>query len=388
LERESSAVPPFDIQTVVKEALSRVARPIDDAESAPAAFYTDPSVFDLERAALFNRGWLFVGRADQVSALGSYRAVDTPAGPVLLTRDRDGELRAFANLCRHRGSILAEGEGPCRRLVCPYHGWSYHLDGRLSGAPDMGDVTGFESKEHGLAPFRLEAWGGFLFVNADPAAAPLAEMLGDLPDRMATHRPDALRHVWSITLDCACNWKLILENAIETYHTGLVHRDTVGAQTSRDIETRGDWLAIQVLSDRSIATLPDAPPAFPPIEGLDADARRGTYFTLLPPTCQLVFAQDCAWWLNTIPLAADRTLLEIGGCFPKDCLDLADFNDRAAPYIERWEAVGREDVGILERQQRALSSPLHKPGRLSRRDAQVRAFDEWVLRALSAHATA
>lgn len=372
------------LSTLLDRALEHVARPMTRAESPPAEFYLDPSVFALERHALFNNGWLFVGRVDQVSEPGGYRAVETAAGPVLLARDRNGVLRAFANMCRHRASLLAEGTGICRRLVCPYHGWSYHLDGRLAGAPDMADADAFDPTEHGLLPFRLEDWGGFLFVNADSTARPLTRMLGDCPSRMASHRPDALRHVWSITLDCACNWKLILENAMETYHTGFIHRDTVGAQTSRDIDTEGDWLCIQVLDDRSIATMSNTTPALPPIDGLDEDARRGTYFTILPPTCQLVFAQDCAWWLNTVPIAPGRTLLEIGGCFPQAALDDPNLERHLAPYIERWEAVGREDVGILEKQQRALASPLHRPGRLSPREATVRAFDEWVLRELRA----
>lgn len=364
------------------QAIECIARPISRAQSAPAAFYSDPAVFALERDALFHRGWLFAGRADQVQKPGAYRAVDTAAGPVLLIRDRAGTLRAFANMCRHRASLLAEGSGACRRIVCPYHGWSYHLDGRLAGAPDMADADAFSAADNGLIPFHLEDWGGFLFVNATTSPPSLTEMLGDCPSRMASHRPESLRHVWSITLDCACNWKLILENAMETYHTGLVHRDSVGAQVSRDIETQGDWLCFQVLDDRSIATLADTAPALPPIEGLDDEAKRGTYFTILPPTCQLVFAQDCAWWLNTVPLAADRTLLEIGGCVPRESLDAPGQASLVAPYLERWETVGREDIGILEKQQRALSSPLHRPGRLSPRESQVRAFDEWVLRRL------
>ncbi len=371
-----------DVSRLAADALPRVAVPINQASALPGDFYTSPELFRAERASMFDSGWLFVGRTDQVAERSSYRAVNTAAGPILLVRDADGTLRAFANICRHRGSILLDGSGKCRRIVCPYHGWSYHPDGRLSGAPDMEDVVGFNAADHGLVPVRMEEWAGFLFINPDTTAPPLLVSLGDLPDRMASHRPEELRHTWTVEMDCACNWKLILENAVETYHTGLVHRKTVGAQTSRDVDASGDWLAIQVLSERSIATLPDQLPPLPPIDGLDADAQQGTYFTLLFPACQLVFAQDCLWWLNVIPVASDRSILEIGGCFPKSTVERPDFQEKALPYYARWEAVGQEDVGILERQQVALSTRFYKPGRLSHRDAQIRKFNEWVLRRL------
>ncbi len=123
----------------------------------------------------------------------------------------------------------------------------------------------------------------------------------------------------------------------------------------------------------------DDAPTFEPIAGLDDDAQQGTYFTVIHPTCQLVMAQDCMWWLNVTPLAHDRSLLEVGGCFPAHVLDDPDFEAKAAPYYERWEAVAREDVDILERQQRALGSVLYRPGPLSWRDDEVQAIGIWVL---------
>lgn len=372
-----------ELESLINSAKAATGAPLEQALSLPSAFYTDPAIFDAERVALFEAGWLFICREDQVATTGNYFAADTALGPVLITHGEDGTIRAFANVCRHRGSLLLEGRGKCRRIVCPYHAWSYRLDGTLAGAPEMETAPGFEASENGLIPIRMENWAGFLFVTRDDAAPPLVEWLGDMPARLASHKLDEMRHVWSITLDCACNWKLLLENAIEAYHTGLVHRDTVGAQASRGIETEGNWVCLQVLSDRSIATLPDQAPGFAPIEGLDEDAAAGTYFTVALPTCQFAVAQDCLWWLNVTPLAADRSRLEIGGCFPDAATKRPDFEALAHPYLERWEAVGREDVGILEKQQRALASPFHRPGRLGPREEQVRQFDLWVLNTLS-----
>ena len=206
--------------------------------------------------------------------------------------------------------------------------------------------------------------------------------------RFRADKLDDMRCTWSITLEPNCNWKLILENAMETYHTGTVHRETVGAQTSRTLPTEGQWKCIQVLSGRSIATLGTEIPPFAPIDGLDEDAKQGTFFTVIHPSVQFAVAQDTLWWLNVRPVAHNRSVLEIGGCFPKAALEDPEFEAKAAPYYKRWEAVGREDVGILEKQQLALASVLYKPGPLSWRDDAVQSIGVWVLDQMPADALA
>lgn len=361
------------------QSLSEASAPLARAKSMPAGFYTSPEIFAAEREHIHLKHWFFAGREDQLPKAGDYRAIETIGGPVLLIRGQDGELRAFANFCRHRGSILLEGSGSCQRIVCPYHAWSYFTDGRLYGCPDMEDAEGFDRVENGLVPVRMEAWEGFVFLTFKHDSRSLLDHLGDLPERMASHKLGQMRCTWTISLDVECNWKLLLENAMETYHTGTVHRDSVGAQTSRTLPTRGEWLCIQVISGRSIATLPGAQPSFDPIPGLDADARQGTYFTIIQPTCQFAVAQDCMWWLNVRPVTEGKSVLEVGGCFPENCIQTASFPKKAQPYYERWEMVAREDVGILEKQQQALGSVLYKPGPLSGRDDQVQQIGLWVL---------
>ena len=357
--------------------------PLKVAKSMPAEIYTSPEIFAAERAKIFLRDWFFLCRTDQLAARGDYRAFDTPGGPIVLIRGQDDVLRCFANFCRHRGSILLEGQGNTGgRVVCPYHAWSYFSDGRLYGCPDMQDAEGFDRTENGLVPLALDSWNGFVFASFDRAAPPLLDHLGDLPQRMASHRLDLMRCTWEFEIDVACNWKLLLENAMETYHTGIVHRNTVGAQTQRPIPTRGDWLCMQVLSTTSIATMDRSVEPLPMIEGLDEDARQGTYFTVIHPTCQFAVAQDSMWWLNVTPVAADRSRLHIGGCFPQSTTALPGFAVRARPYEDRWEKVAREDVGVLEGQQRALASALFRPGPLSGRDDMVQAVGRWSVERL------
>lgn len=363
--------------------IGAAAAPLNRARSMPAGFYTDPEIFHRERERIFLKQWFFLCREDQLPNVGDYRSFDTPGGPIVLVRSRDARLNCFANYCRHRGSILLEGRGNTgARIICPYHGWSYFTDGRLYGCPDMKDAVGFDRIENGLVPLRLDSYAGFLFANFAAEGPSLLDHLGNLPQRFASHRLDRMRWAWDIVLEPRCNWKLILENAMETYHTGIVHKGTVGAQQSRTLPVAGDWLCIQVISGRSIATLPGAEPPFPPIPGLDDDARQGTYFTVILPTCQFAVAQDSMWWLNVTPLGPDRSRLEIGGCFPQDVFADPRFAAKAQAYYDRWEMVGREDVGILERQQRALQSVLYRPGPLSWRDDMVQALGLWVLERL------
>ncbi len=363
--------------------LTAATAPISRAKSMPAGFYTDPAIFALERERLFLREWFFLCRDEMLPAPGDYRAFDTPGGPVVALRGADGVLRCFANYCRHRGSILLEGSGNTGgRVTCPYHAWSYLSDGTLYGCPDMKDAEGFDRRENGMVALDCQSWAGFVFARFTHDGPSLRDHLGNLPDRMASHRPEEMRCTWSITLEPQCNWKLILENAMETYHTGVVHKATVGAQQSRTLATRGNWICIQVISGRSVATLSDTIPPFDPVEGLDADARMGTYFTVALPTMQFAVAQDCLWWLNVTPVSVAHSRLEIGGCFPADRLLRPDFETRAAPYYDRWERVGREDVGILEKQQKALASALYRPGPLSGRDDMVQALGVWVMERL------
>jgi choline monooxygenase len=358
----------------------RSSAPISaDARSLPAAAYASPAFFDAEMAHVHRRSWFFAGRADELRSPGDYRAIDTVAGPVLLVRDLAGELRAFANCCRHRGSRLLEGSGNRRAIVCPYHGWGYRLDGSLAGAPDMDRAPGFRPEEQGLAPLHLAQWQGFIFLTLDAGAPALAEVLGNMPEVFASHRLDEMVCTWHAELDACCNWKLLVENSMESYHTDYIHASTVGAQKSIDIETAGDWACLQVLDDRSIAVLGDVAPPFQPIEGLSAEAERGTYFSLILPTTQFAVAQDSMWWLQIRPLAADRSILSLGGCFPRSIVARADFETKAQPYYDRWLRVAEEDVGMLEIQQVGLGSALYRPGRLSWREALVERIDRWIM---------
>ena len=356
-----------------------VRRPLLEAETLPAWCYTSEVFFRAEKERIFKRYWSFVGRADELSSPGDFLCVDIASGPAVVLRGTDDRLRAFANSCRHRGARLLDGQGRCPAIVCPYHAWTYALDGCLVGAPDMAEAVAFDRSEHGLQALRLETWGGFIFITADPETAPLADHLGDLPAQFAAHDPERLRCTRRVSFDIAANWKLVAENALEAYHTGSVHRASLGRQEAEPIATRGGWTGLRVLDEASVATLPGEPAPFPAIPGLAGDALRGTAFTLVYPATQFAFAQDCVWWLDIRPLGPARTRLVLGSCFPEATVAQTGFARQAEAYYRRWDLATPEDNGICEAQQHGLASDLRRPGRFAAAEFAVHAFDNWVI---------
>ena len=353
-------------------------RPLLEASTLPPACYTSPEFYRREIERLFRRHWQFAGREEQLAGPGDYRCHDGPAGPVLLVRGEDGRVRAFANSCRHRGARLLSGAGNCRRIVCPYHSWAYRVDGRLAAAPGMHDASGFDRDDYPLLELPVDSWAGFLFFHSQPDPPPLREHLGDFVERFASHRSEAMRFVGEIEFDIRSNWKLLAENALEAYHTGAVHRDTLGQQAARAFDTRGNWTGLLVEDEQSVATLKGEDKPFPHIESLEPAAREGAFFTLVYPSTQFVFAQDCAWWLAFEPRAVDRTRLVIGACFPRATTELPEFERRVEAYFHRWRTATAEDNAICEQQQLGQRAE-RPPGRFAPGEFAVHAFSNWVV---------
>ncbi len=360
------------------ERYHAVRKPLLEADTLPPACYTSSDFFEREIEQVFLRNWQFVGREEQLAEAGSYFCHEGLGGSVIIMRTADSQIKAYANSCRHRGSRLLSGSGSCKRIVCPYHSWTYQLDGKLSGVPGMQETQDFDPAEYPLLELHLATWDGFIFIHYSSPLLSLSSYLGDMRDKFASHRCADMRHVGSIEFDINANWKLLAENALEAYHTGTVHRATLGQQASSAFTTTGNWTGLLVEDERSVATMPGKTEPFPHIDGLDDDAIRGAYFTMLFPSTQLVFAQDCMWWLAFSPLAVDRTHLILGACFPQSTIDLPGFQDRVKPYFERWRLATAEDNAICEAQQdgQKFARPA---GRFAASEFAVHALSNWVL---------
>jgi phenylpropionate dioxygenase-like ring-hydroxylating dioxygenase large terminal subunit len=362
-----------------------VRRPLLDAETLPAWCYTSPAFYRREVERIFMKVWNFLGTVDQIPQPGDYFTVNFVGVPVIILRDTAGKIRAFANSCRHRGSELLSGSGNCKLISCPYHSWTYELTGALRGAPEMAQTHDFDKAKYGLIPIKLDTWGGFIFINFDDNCAPLRDYLGDLPEKLAPYRLEDMTCTRRRSFDMACNWKLFVENAKESYHIGTVHRATIDKYASAKSagywveEPHGEYVITFAQHEGSMALLKGAQ-GFPKIESLEGRREGGgTYAPLLYPSTYLGCTIDCIWYLELHPLGPDRTRMIHGALFPKSRLARPDFEEVAQNYYQRWDVTLEEDIVASERQQKGIDSPFCPSGRFSHREPLVHEIDKWVL---------
>ena len=358
----------------------RVRRPVMEAHHLPPWCYTSEAFYQREVDTIFLKEWNLLGREDRLTFPGDYFTANIAGVPLFVIRNTDGELRAFANTCTHRGSRLLQDEGRCRSVVqCPYHAWAFDFDGALVATPGMERAKGFEPGRYGLRAIKLETWDGFVFINFDPESRPLLEYLGALPDSLGSYDFADMVTVRRKEYDLACNWKLFIENAMEEYHTPTVHKASVGKQSSEIEEGDGEWDAAFLKSDKTIAILPGETAVFPHIESLDERARSGTNFVHVKPATMLGCTQDCMWWLEQHPMGPARTKLTVGSCFPRSTVERPDFEQEVEKYYYRWDKSIPEDNWISEVQQQGLSSPLSRTSRISHHEVLVHKIANWVL---------
>ena len=206
--------------------LRRIAAlPLEESYALPPQVFSDEGFATLEDERIFRRAWQCVGRADEIPTAGDYLTDDLAGDPIVVIRDIEGQIRAFPNICRHRAARLLEGTGNARRIVCPYHAWTYDLDGRLVSALYMG--KGFKPENVCLPPLRTEVWEGFVYVNPDPEASPLGPQLSRLSNRFHNHRLADYQTVLRVEETWPANWKILFENFSEPYHSFITHRTTV-----------------------------------------------------------------------------------------------------------------------------------------------------------------
>ena len=308
-----------------------------EAATLPSWCYTSEEFFQREVERIFTRTWNFVGREDEVPNPGDYFTLAMFGESVIVVRDDSGHVRAFVNTCRHRGTRLLDGKGHCRNIICPYHAWTYALNGTLIGMSGMEKTLAFEKSENGLLPVRLESWAGFMFVNFSQTTQSLLVHLGDLPHKFASYNFANMICVRRKEYDLRCNWKLYLENAMEDYHTPMVHKTSIGLQETTREETTGQWDAIHMESDSTIAVLPEDNSPFPHIPGLRGHPATGTYFTAVYPSTFFGTTQDCMWWLQQLVQGPDHTKVIVGSCFPRDTVARSDFEHEVHKYYRRWD---------------------------------------------------
>ncbi len=342
------------------------AAPLAEAFTIPSAWYTDPRVFELEQRAVFGRTHQPVARLDQLALPGSFVAAEVAGEPIVVVRGSDGELRAFFNVCRHHAAaVVTEAEGRAQRLRCPYHGWTYSLEGELRGTPEFEGVCRFDKSQSGLVPARLEIWEGFVFVAVEEAAAPVAEALGDFGSRVAALNLSSLRFRERRVYEVGCNWKVYVDNYLDGgYHVPHAHKglSSVLDYTAYTIETAGR-ACLQSSPLDAAAGDPDA-----------VSTRRGSaaYYLWLYPGFMLNWYAGYMDTNQVIPIGPDRTRVIFDFYFSDEFGAAEEERRRSVAVAER---IQDEDKTICESVQRGLRSRAYEAGRLSvRREAGEHLF--------------
>lgn len=372
----------------IRQQLAGVQGDVETSASLPPACYADEAVHRREVDTIFRRSWVGIGRADRWAAPGDFAAFTLAGIPLVVLRDEAGGLRAFANSCRHRGTRLLDGDGSCRHIICPFHGWTYSLDGRLAGAPKMDRARGFDKSDHGLVAFRIEARDGFVFICLDDETPELDAWLGDFSD---LHAPWSLGDMVSTRrreFEVGCNWKAFLEVFNEYYHLPYVHGSSLGSvyDPPDDGDAVNGSYASQfgttqgsggVLADAQHETLPVNP-------SLSGRNRQGTRYSWVFPNMTFAAGSEAVWVYEAYPLAANRTRVGQTLCFPAEIIARDDFESRVRPYYERADALLDEDLPMLERQHAGLASPFATQGRFSHLEPSVARFAGWYAARLTA----
>jgi phenylpropionate dioxygenase-like ring-hydroxylating dioxygenase large terminal subunit len=335
--------------------------PVEEGWTLPPAWYADETIASLERERIFARTWQYAGRAEQVAEAGCFFAGQAGHVPVAVVRGRDGELRAFVNVCRHRGHPVVSGEGCRETLQCPYHAWTYDLDGALRRAPRAEREPAFDPTGIALVPVAVEEWGPFVFVNPDADAAPLRDSLGGLPELIAASGVDLAsvrfrsHHEWEIR----SNWKIAMENFLECYHCPVAHP---GFSKVIDVDpdayelTVREGFSSQVGRVRPSALSGNGKGGYVP----RGDVMQAQYHFLWPNTTIDIEAGPVNIAIERWVPTGLRTTVEVTDYFFGE--DVGE--EQAQEVIEFGTQVGIEDQSLCESVQEGLDSRLVPQGKL------------------------
>jgi len=352
------------------------------AKTLPGRYYTDPEIFQKEIETLFFQMWIASGRTEQIPSVGDFYLCEVGGESIIVTRENAGSVRAFYNVCRHRGTRMCrQGQGKfAGRIQCPYHGWTYGLDGRLLGAPHM-EENAFPREDYPLHAVHVDIWDGCIFLNLSPHPKPLAEQLADLPKKFAPWGLQELRLYKQKVYDVRANWKLIVSNYNECLHCPILHpmlsrvSDSMSGNNDSphptyiggSMEFRAGAQTMSVNGARCRDYLP----------GLDERQRKLVLYYAIYPNLFLSLHPDYVMAHRLWPQAVNQTRVACEWYFHSREMAKPDFHGDDA--VEFWDATNREDWEISEWSQKGVSSRAYEPGPYSTREGLPMAFDRMIL---------
>ncbi len=347
------------------ELRANVAQPFERAHAMPKSVYTSPAFAEAEVQQIFAKEWLCAGRVDALKNPGDYLTMTIAGEPVILLRDREGQLRGMSNVCRHRMSTLLEGRGNLRAIVCPYHAWTYNLDGSLRGAPAMGLNEDFCKNNIALPAIRVENWLGWIMVALNPDALAPAKALADV-EKLVGYL-DMARYVETFreTFNWATNWKVLAENFMESYHLPVCHAGTIGG--SVDLAKMTCPQGAPAFNHHFIVKNDTVPLALahPSNTVLQGDQRRITWLLAVYPALMITLTPGYFWYLALTPDGPGRVNVLYGGGMSADWIADPAAGEYLATIKALLDDVNVEDKACVERVYRGLLAGLSTPGPLS-----------------------
>lgn len=353
-------------------ATTPLAASLEQGMTLPAAWYTDPEWYARERDRIFRRTWQYAGLVEHAAAPGDFFTCEIADVPLFVTRDKTGALHAFVNVCRHRASqIVSAACGHAKAFQCPYHAWTYGLDGTLRSAPGMRDEPAFDPSRFSLVEARLETWGPFIFVNLDPAAPPLGAILGELPDlvrQTGVNLGGIERRVRKV-YDIQANWKAVVDNYLECYHCPVAHPGFTQLIDLDDYVIR----EYEYYSTQTGAAKDEGNSLY----DTSGEVKDGFYVYLWPNFTLNIYPGPGNVSLNLfLPLGPNRTRAIFDYCFV-DAVGKEEEDD----FVAFIEQVQQEDIVLVESVQRGLESGFYEQGQLMLRQEQaLRHFQRLVYR--------
>jgi Rieske 2Fe-2S family protein len=358
------------------------------AKTLAQKYFVSTEMFAEEQDKIFSQHWILAGHQSEVAKPGDFFVANVAGESLIIIRERSGNICAFYNVCRHRGARLCQDRagqpvaGHLAAIQCPYHAWTYSLDGKLIGAPDMDDVADFNRANYSLVSADVNLWEGFVFVNLAPNPIPLAEWFAPLGRKFASWKMSELLSARRINYDVSANWKLVFENYSECYHCAGVHPELTKLSPSDSAENdlcEGPFLGGFMAINRGRSLTNSGRACALPIN--NADSQRVFYYSIFP-NMLLSLHPDYIMLHRLAPISPNRTLIACDWFFHPNAFEKEGFHPDDA--IEFWDRVNRQDWHVCELSQQGISSRAYRPGPYSTRETIPAAWDREYLRQMRA----
>ncbi len=364
--------------TPLDELRANVSVPFNQARAMPKSVYTSPEFAEAEVRQIFAREWLCAGRAEALPNPGDYLTMKIAGEPIIILRDKDGALRGMSNVCRHRMSTLLEGRGNVRSIVCPYHAWTYNLDGTLRGAPAMGLNEAFCKDKIALPTVRVENWLGWIMVTLNEGAPDPGEQLRDVENLVGYLDMAGYRETFREEFRWATNWKVLAENFMESYHLPVCHSGTIGGSVDLMKMTCPEGFSsfnYHYIMKNDTIPLSLAHPSNTTLTG---DQRRITWLLSVYPALLITLTPGYFWYLCLTPDGPGHVNVLYGGGMSADWIADPDAESHLATVKALLDDVNVEDKGCVEKVYQGLCAGLSGPGALSHLERPNFEFASWI----------